>query len=373
MGGASKWMRAKTMGPKKVQTRVASGGAYAFALWMSLLAGLGFLGSGCSQQQSPPVLDITGPTMGTYYAVKVPNPPQGLDSDVLRAGIEGVLREVSQEISTYDPDSELSRLNRNPSTDWIPVSPGLHTVLAEGLRISALSGGAFDITVGPLVNLWGFGPEPGSDKVPSPEAIRSVLARVGYGKLDLRAEPPAVRKARGDLYIDLSALGEGYGTDRIVAYLDALGISDYMVAVAGTIRVRGTNASGQPWGIAIEAPTAGRRSAQRVLPLSSDAVSTSGDYRNFFEQGGRRYSHHIDPRTGESVAHRVASATVVLPTAGGSAGSAMSADGLATALVVLGEEAGPALADSLGLAAFFIVREGARLRELTTSAFTRIE
>jgi thiamine biosynthesis lipoprotein len=142
------------------------------------------------------------------------------------------------------------------------------------------------------------------------------------------------------------------------------------VAVAGTLRVRGANASGRPWGIAIEAPSPGSRSAQRVLPLSVGAVSTSGDYRNFFEQGGRRYSHHIDPRTGESVAHRVASASVVLPA---DTGSAMRADGLATALVVLGEEAGPALAESLGLAAFFIIRQGDGLTELTTSAFDRIE
>lgn len=349
------------------QARAAGWVVSALVLCMSLLAVLGLLA--CTQPQSP-VLEITGPTMGTYYAVKVPNLPEGMDSERLRSGIEEVLRAVSQEISTYDPDSELSRLNRNPSTDWISVSPGLYAVLAEGLHISALSGGAFDVTVGPLVNLWGFGPEPGADTVPSAEAIRSALARVGYGKLELRAEPTAVRKARGDLYIDLSALGEGYGVDRMAAYLESLGVTDYMVAVAGTLRVRGANASGRPWGIAIEAPSAGRRSAQRVLPLSEVAVSTSGDYRNFFEQGGRRYSHHIDPRTGESVAHRVASATVVLPTPDG---SAMRADGLATALVVLGEEAGPALADSLGLAAFFIIREGDGLKERTTKAFDGVE
>jgi thiamine biosynthesis lipoprotein len=143
-----------------------------------------------------------------------------------------------------------------------------------------------------------------------------------------------------------------------------------MVAVAGTIRVRGHNAKGQPWGIAVEAPTEGQRTVQRVIPLTDGAVSTSGDYRNFFEQGGRRYSHHIDPRTGESVAHRLASATVVMP---GGTGSAMSADGLATALVVLGEGSGPALAESQGLAAFFLLREGDRLGELATASFERLQ
>jgi thiamine biosynthesis lipoprotein len=330
-----------------------------------LLAGLvGLAPLGCGDRQD--LLEVSGPTMGTYYSVKVPRPPRGLDAEGLRSVLESLLGEVNREISTYDPDSELSRLNRNPSTDWIPVSPNLLAVLAEGLRLSALSGGAFDITVGPLVNLWGFGPEAKADVVPTPESIQAALERVGYGKIELRTDPPAVRKARGDLYLDLSALGEGYGVDRMAAHLESLGVTDYMVAVAGTIRVRGRNPKGRPWGIAIEAPTPGERSVQRVVPLAEGAVSTSGDYRNFFEQGGRRYSHHIDPRTGESVAHRLASATVVLPPAGG---RAMHADGLATALVVLGDEKGPALAESEALAALFILREGEGFRERATAAF----
>lgn len=319
---------------------------------------------GCGDRRD--LLEISGPTMGTYYSVQVPRPPRGLDPARLRSGLESLLGEVNREISTYDADSELSRLNRNPSTDWIPVSPNLLGVLAEGLRLSALSGGAFDITVGPLVNLWGFGPEPKADAVPSPAAIQAALERVGYGKIELRAHPPAVRKARGDLSIDLSALGEGYGADRMADHLESLGITDYLVAVAGTIRVRGRNPKGRPWGIAIEAPRPGERSVQRIVPLEEGAVSTSGDYRNYFEQGDRRYSHHIDPRTGASVAHRLASATVVLPPADG---RAMHADGLATALVVLGEEKGPALAQSEGLSALFILREGEGFRELTTPAF----
>jgi FAD:protein FMN transferase len=334
-----------------------------------VLSGLvALLPLGCGSPQDPQI-EISGPTMGTYYSVKVPRPPQGLDAAPLRSGIESLLVEVNREISTYDPDSELSRLNRNPSTDWIPVSANLLAVLAEGLSLSALTGGAFDITVGPLVNLWGFGPEIGAGAVPEREAIRAALERVGYGKIELRPDPPAVRKARGDLYLDLSALGEGYGADRMAGYLESLGLTDYMVAIAGTIRVRGQNPKGQPWGIAIEAPRVGERSVQRVVPLREGAVSTSGDYRNFFEQGGRRYSHHIDPRTGSSVSHRLASATVVLPRA---AGGAMHADGLATALEVLGEEKGPALAASQGLAALFIVREGEGFRELASPAFDQM-
>jgi len=313
-----------------------------------------------------PVLEITGPTMGTYYQVKVPRPPVGLTEEKLRAGVEAVLEEVNQEISTYDPESELSRLNANPSTDWIPVSPNLYAVLAEGQRISALSGGAFDITVGPLVNLWGFGPAGRTDKVPGPEAIEAALVRVGYDKVELREESPAVRKQRGDLYIDLSALGEGYGADRVAAHLASAGAPDFLVAIAGTMRVQGRNAEGEPWGIAIERPVPGRREVQTILPVTDAAVSTSGDYRNFFEEGGKRYSHHIDPHTGRTVAHRLASATLVVPAA---PDAARRADGLATAMVVLGEEKGPALAESSGIAAYFIVREEEGFREITTAAY----
>jgi len=337
------------------------------ALHCAALAALAL--AACAPRQDP-VIEVTGPTMGTYYSVKVPRPPAGVDGEGLRAGIEGVLAQVIAEISTYDPESELSRLNANPSTDWIPVSPDLLAVLAEGQRISALSGGAFDITVGPLVNLWGFGPEAKSDAVPPPEAVLSALARVGYHKIELRSVPPAVRKQRGDLYIDLSALGEGYGADRMAAYLESRGITDYMAAVAGTIRARGKNARGEDWGIAVEEPSAGRRVVQRVLPITDAAVSTSGDYRNFFEEGGRRYSHHIDPRTGQSVAHRLASTTVVLPDG---PNSAMRADGLATALIVMGERKGPVLAQDQGLAAYFIVREDAGFREVGSPAFEALQ
>jgi FAD:protein FMN transferase len=316
-----------------------------------------------------PQIEITGPTMGTYYAVKVVQPAAGLDTAALRAGVEQVLAAVIAEISTYEPESELSRLNRNPSTDWVPVSANLYRVIAAGQRISALSGGAFDVTVGPLVNLWGFGPEERLDAVPAPEQVRAALERVGYGKLELRADPPALRKQRGDIYIDLSALGEGYGADRLAAYLDGLGATNYMAAIAGTMRVRGTNAKRRPWGIAVEQPTPGQQAVQRILPVTDQAVSTSGDYRNFFEADGQRFSHHIDPKTGAPVAQRLASTTVIRPAG---ADSAMMADGFATALLVLGEQRGPALAASEILAAYFIIRDDAGFREQTSTAFERL-
>ena len=314
------------------------------------------------------MIEIAGLTMGTYYAVKVALPPTGIDEKALRQGIEGALDQVIAEISTYEPSSELSRLNANTSTDWIPISPSLLAAIQDARRIGALSGGAFDVTVGPLVDLWGFGPGAGTDQIPAPEAITAALQRVGPDKIEVRADPPAIRKARGDVRIDLSALGEGYGVDRVAAFLGSLGITDSMVAVAGTIRVSGLNARRAPWGIAIERPEPGERSVQRILPLTDRVISTSGDYRNFFESKGRRYSHHIDPATGESVAHRLASVTVVTD----ASVSAMHADALATALIVMGEEKAPTLAESKGIAAFFIVSEERGFREIGTSALERI-
>jgi FAD:protein FMN transferase len=164
--------------------------------------------AGCGERAASSI-EIEGPTMGTYYSVKVARPSVGMTTDALKRAVELVLDRVVAEISTYEPTSELSRLNANPGTEWIPISPAFHDVIAEGQRIAALSDGAFDITVGPLVNLWGFGPEARPEELPTPEQIQAARERVGWRKLELRASPPAIRKARGDVYIDLSALGEG--------------------------------------------------------------------------------------------------------------------------------------------------------------------
>ncbi|MFB1490833.1 MULTISPECIES: FAD:protein FMN transferase [unclassified Thiocapsa] len=317
--------------------------------------------AGCGERAAPSI-EIEGPTMGTYYSVKVARPPLGMTTDALKLEVESVLDRVIAEISTYEPTSELSRLNANPGTDWIPISPELYAVIAEGQRIAELSDGAFDITVGPLVNLWGFGPEARPDALPTPEQIQAARERVGWRKLELRASPPAIRKARGDVYIDLSALGEGYGVDLVAADLDARGLADYMVAVAGTIRAQGLNPKGQPWAIAIEEPLPDRRAVHRIVPVSDRAISTSGDYRNFFEKDGKRYSHEIDPATGAPIERNLGSATVV-------GEHAIVVDGLATAFMVLGEQRASELAASQGLAAYFIVRDGDALRGVASPAF----
>lgn len=154
--------------------------------------------AGCDKR-SDVLIEIGGPTMGTYYSVKIACPPAGMTAETLKPDVETVLDQVIAEISTYDETSELSRLNRNPSTDWIPISSHLYDAIAEGQRIAALTDGVFDITIGPLVNLWGFGPEQRPDVLPTPDEIQVARARVGWQKLEARAIPPAVRKARADL------------------------------------------------------------------------------------------------------------------------------------------------------------------------------
>ena len=331
-----------------------------FGGWVFLLVAV-LTQAGCGERGDA-LIQLDGPTMGTYYSVKIARPPEGMTGASIGPELVAELDRVIAEISTYDPDSELSRLNANPSTDWIPVSSNLLRVIAEGQRISALSEGSFDVTIGPLVNLWGFGPESRPDRLPTEEEIAAARARVGWQKLELRESPPAVRKARGDLYIDLSAMGEGYGVDRLVEVLEAQGVTDYMVAVAGAIRAKGLNAVRKPWAIAIEEPLPDRRSVHRIIAISDHAISTSGDYRNFFEKGGKRYSHEIDPRTGAPIDRKLGSATVI-------GDSCMVVDGLATALMVMGEVRGPALAQAQGFAAYFIVREGESLQGVASPAF----
>ena len=319
---------------------------------MAIAGALVLLLAGCGPE-SAKVLALNGATMGTTYSVQVLPPHADLDPDALQRRIDVLLAKVNALMSTYAPDSELSRFNATQSTDWFAVSPELVKVVDVARQVSDASGGAFDITVGPLVNLWGFGPESRPDALPAQTDIDAARARVGYHKLHTRAEPPALRKDQPDLYVDLSAIAKGYGVDRVATLLESEGLTDYLVEIGGELRGRGVNGRGEPWRIAVERPEAGRRSVFRIVPLHDLGMATSGDYRNFFEVNGKRYSHSIDPSTGWPVQHPLASVTVL-------ADDCMWADAWATALLVLGTEKGHALAESRGLAALFISRIGGR-------------
>lgn len=293
---------------------------------------------------------LRGKTMGTSYVVKLAS-AQAQDERsmaLLQREIDQLLALLNRSMSTYDPRSELSRFNQSASTGWTPASPDLTAVLHEALQVSALSEGAFDPTVGPLVNLWGFGPDRRAPAVPSRVSLDATRKRVGYHYLQVRPDERLIRKTRAAAYVDLSGIAKGYGVDRVAALIEARGSKDYLVEIGGEIRCRGRNAGGQAWQIAIEQPRAGGRYVQRVIDLSGQALATSGDYRQFFEHQGRRYSHMIDPLSGLPAGHGLASVSVLSP-------STMQADALATALQVLGPERGYQLAERHDLEALFIL------------------
>lgn len=309
------------------------------------------------------MLVLSGVTMGTVYEIKI-NSPKALEKrGKIQLGIAAILDHIDKSMSTYNPDSELSVINKNLTSSWQPVSPDLYQVLNDALNISRLTNGAFDITVGPLVNLWGFGPEHETGTIPSEKDIRSRLANTGYHNLAFRSDPRSVSKKLPGMYIDLSGIAKGYGVDKIAEYLEGMDFFDYMVDIGGEVRVRGINEVGAPWKIGIERPIAGQRSVQRVVPLHDIAMATSGDYRNFFEAGGKRYSHTIDPKTGWPVTHNLVSVTVLNK-------STAIADAMATGLLVLGPSAATKLATKHDIAAYFIVRKGNGYEELETPAFT---
>jgi FAD:protein FMN transferase len=296
-----------------------------------------------------------GQTMGTYYAVTAQ-----CRVDV-GAAIEEELRLVNAEMSTYLPDSALSRFNDAPSGEWVPVPAPVAEVVAVADALSRESGGAFDVTVGPLVNLWGFGP-PEVRGPPSPEAVAEVMERVGFQRLEVRRDPPALRK-QTDLYVDLSAIAKGHGVERVMARLQEQGCESVLVDIGGDVGGRGSSPAGQAWRIGVEVPDPARYgNVQRIVRLTNSSIATSGDYRTFMDADGQRYSHTIDPTTGYPVTHGLASVSVIHP-------SPTWADGYATLLNVLGAEEGMAFARTQGLAAMFIVRGETGFEERYTPAF----
>lgn len=308
---------------------------------------------------------VQGRTMGTTWAVTVADPPRGFDADVLTRNIETVLAAVNKEMSTYDPESEISRFNAAPGDGaWFPVSARFADTTARALAFSELSQGAFDPTVGPLVNLWGFGPEATAADLPSDADIDAARALVGYAAIRVRApELGAALAKTAPRRLDLSAIAKGAGVDAVAEYLIAQGLTNVLVDIGGELRAVGSK-DGQGWRIAIETPTKGARGVQSVIALSDRAIATSGDYRNYREIDGVSYSHTIDPNTGRPVVHALASVSVAEE-------SCAVADGWATTLLVLGPERGFALAQARGLAALFIERDGATSRVRETTQWTR--
>lgn len=329
-----------------------------------------FVAGGCDGAAKE-VFEFGGPAFGTHYSVQLANPPQDGVGAGLRQKIADELARINGLLSTYDPDSELSRFNAARTTDWVPVSDDTLAVAREAARISAWSGGAFDCTLGRLVRLWNFGPRDadtaaGGPKIPDDAAIEAALADVGHAEVELRSVPPALRKKSPALELDFSAIAKGYAVDRVAHLLEAQGIRDYFVEIGGEVRIRGRKASGALWRLGIERPDeSGRfqyRGRDRVIEAENLALASSGDYRNFYRIGDKRFSHTMDPRTGRPVTHALASVTVT-------AASCMEADAVATALMVLGPDAGYDMALRQGYAALFLTRQGETIVERATPAF----
>lgn len=328
----------------------------------SLLIATGLLLAGCKQQVDLVGTTLAGETMGTTYIIRLVEIPEGETGTKLKRAVDDALEGVNDQMSTYRPDSELSRFNASDSTDWFPVSTETATVVAEAQRVSHESNGAFDATVMPLVNLWSFGPEGRSNAVPSDEELAERRSHVGYEKLEVRLDPPALRKTDPRMSVDLSAIAKGYGVDVVAELLDKRGVSAYMVEIGGEVRTKGPKPDGDLWHIGIERPVANQRSVETIVDLEDDAMATSGDYRNYFEAGGKRYSHTIDPRTGRPIEHTLVSASVFAPTC-------MTADAYATTVMVLGPGEGYDWLVEREVPALLIVKVGDRFVEKPTPAF----
>lgn len=308
-------------------------------------------------------IQLAGETMGTSWHVTVVPDADSPEAAILQQGIEAVLEEVNESMSTYRSDSEISRFNHFETDDWFPISSEFYYVLSTAMAIGWQSDGAYDVTVGPLVDLWGFGAAGPVGTRPTDDTVTNVLERVGQDHLRLDGDGPRLLR-RSDVELDFSSIAKGYAVDRIAQWLDANGLDRYLVEVGGELRLAGMSGRGDPWHIAIERPDSSTREAEKGVSLSDVGLATSGDYRNFFVIDGQRFSHSIDPRRGYPVAHDLVSVTVIHP-------SAMIADAWATALVVLGYEDAMAVAQEQGLAVYFIRRQGEAFVDSHTPAFGR--
>jgi FAD:protein FMN transferase len=291
------------------------------------------------------LLSISGLTMGTSYSVKLIPEGNNVDAAVIQADIERMLGDINQSMSTYITDSEISLLNQSRVSDWQNLSDDLYFVIEHANNVSLKTNGAFDVTVGPLVNLWGFGPDPFTREIPDDLLIQETKQHSGYEKILFDSSSKKISKSDPAIYIDLSGIAKGFAIDKIAGYLDKKNIPHYLVEIGGELIGKGHNANQQAWQIGIEQARSLERSVQRIVSLNNMAMATSGDYRNYFEKDGIRYSHTIDPVTGKPIRHNLASVTVLHQ-------SAMHADAMATAFMVLGTEKTHKLANELGIAVY---------------------
>lgn len=342
-----------------------------------------FLGLPVSASESV-ALTLRGLTMGSTWSAKYRPATNTLPARAVEQALQTRLDDLEQQMSTWRADSDLSRFNASTSTNWFPVPRDTALVVREALEVSRLTDGAFDVTVFPLVQLWGFGPGGKKGRVPSDVEIAVALKRVGWQKLHARLDPPALRKTQPDVVVDLSAICPGYASDCLGEVLAKFGVQDFLVDVGGELKARGNGAVGSGWRVGVEragdlqsmsvagssTQDGGYKPPARALAatfaLNNQSLATSGDYRNFFTLTARRYSHHLDPRTGWPTESGIASVSVVH-------GNTMRADAMGTALTVLGFERAWALAQREKLGVLFILRDGEHLTLRATEWWPRDE
>lgn len=296
----------------------------------------------------------SGLTMGSTWSAKYRPATNTPPMRAVEHALQSRLDDLERQMSTWRADSVLSRFNASRDTNWFPVPRDTVVVVREALAVSEFTDGAFDVTVFPLVQLWGFGPAGRRKGLPATNEVAIALAGVGWRRLEVRMEPPALRKTQPDVAVDLSALCPGYASDCLGELLATFGVQDYLVDVGGELKARGNGANAPGWRVGVEQPADQSRPLSARLSLINKSLATAGDYRNFFTIAGRRYSHHLDPRTGWPTESTIASVSVIHT-------STMRADALGTGLTVLGFEKAWALAQREKLGVLFVLRDGGRL------------
>ena len=319
------------------------------------------IGVSACQQTNYEILALNGLTMGTTYSVKINADNAFVEKNQISDDIDEILSEINQSMSTYIKESELSNINFSTISGWQSISDDLFEVIDHAINVSLKTNGAFDITIAPLVNLWGFGPDKLQNKIPTDEIIELTKKNTGYKKISIDKSLKKISKLDPNLHIDLSGIAKGFAVDKIARYLDKRGFKNYLIEIGGELIGKGLNKDNEIWQIGIEDPN-NNNTIKRIIRLKDMAMATSGNYMNYFEIDGVHYSHTINPVTGKPIKHKLASVTVL-------DNSAMNADALATAFMVLGPEKALSLANNLEMAIYLIIKDGKRFEEKYNNYF----
>lgn len=316
--------------------------------------------SGCGNGDT--LESFGGPTMGSTYSIKYVRLAGLPAPDEVRFQVEQILADMDRQMSTYRSDSDIERFNALPANNCQAMPASILELVRVGEQLSVQSDGSYDLTVEPLLNLWGFGPQARGETVPTAEALADARKRVGHQHLRIEGDRLCKNVA---VEVDFNSIAAGYAVDTIATRLEAMGIRGYLVEATGELKASGKKPDGSSWRIALEEPRDDQKVAERIIAVDGFGLSTSGDYRNYFEQGGKRYSHAFDARTGAPVSHTLASVTVIHP-------SALMADGLSTLLLILGPERGWDYAEKHDIGAFFVIRADTGFVTRTSHAFERL-